>query len=101
MTEQFDDDELTNLPCPEPDCGGKIEARAPFWIEIAPDGRAYLGAIGWHESGSFNCSEGGEEHVTQKLMDRLEPLVSEYCAEAETILGASMGEDDMPHRKRS
>jgi len=85
-----------NMSCPVDGCSGKIEARAPFWIEISPDGRPYLAAIGWFEDGQIECSHGGSAHISLELTKRLEPIFLEYCSAVETILGAEKAEDNMP-----
>ena len=85
------------MSCPVTDCSGKIEAHAPLWLEVAPDGRPYLAAIGWMEAGVVTCSHGGTAHVSLELTRSLGAAFQQYCAVAEKTLGATKGEDDLPH----
>lgn len=84
------------MSCPVLDCSGKIEAQAKFWMGITPDGRPFLDAIGWMETGYLDCSIGGRDHVPDSLTEQLDATLLAYCANAENMLGASKGEDAMP-----
>jgi hypothetical protein len=84
------------MSCPKIDCSGKVEARAPFWLGVTPEGMPFLDAIGWRESGVIACSHGGEEHIPASLRDQLDDTLMAYCSAAETKLGAAKGEDVLP-----